>query len=145
MKKLFYSMLLVGSPGIAAHAQFNVAYHQSNLPFVAASYDFGRFHPDFRVSTDAFTSSLNPELTLNYKFVNKEDYYVYAGLGARTNGLAGGVLPVGAVVFPFAKKRLGFHSELALIGIGENGTVLRGSWGIKFRFGRIEEAPVTSN
>jgi hypothetical protein len=141
MKKLYYSLFLVGFTNVAAHAQLNVAYHQSNLPFVAASYDFGRFHPDFRVNVDAFTSDLSPELTLNYKFVNKEDYYVYAGVGARTNSLAGGVLPVGAVVFPFAKKRLGFHSELAVIGIGEYGTVLRGSWGIKFRFGHTEEGP----
>ncbi|HEX8325936.1 MAG TPA: hypothetical protein VF629_00240 [Hymenobacter sp.] len=140
MKKSYYSALLVCATATTAQAQLNVAYHQSNLPFVAASYDFGRFHPDFRLSTDAFTAGLSPELTLNYKLLNKDDYYVYAGVGGRTNNLAGGVLPVGVVAFPFAKKRLGFHTELAVIGIG-NGTVLRGSWGIKFRFGRTEEGP----
>jgi len=139
--KTLYTLVLVCVSSIAAHAQFNVAYHQSNLPFVGLSYDFNRFHPEFRVGTDTFTSNLSPELTLNYKFVNKKDFYVYGGIGARTNQLAGAVVPVGVVVFPFAKKRLGFHSELAVIGIGNDGTVLRGSWGIKFRFGRAEEGP----
>ncbi|OUJ73410.1 hypothetical protein [Hymenobacter crusticola] len=140
MKKLYLLVTICGTSA-AAHGQLNVAYHQSALPFASISYDFGRFHPDFRVGVDAFTSNLNPELTLNYKFVNKEDYYVYGGIGGRTNNLAGAVVPVGVVVFPFARKRLGFHTELAVIGIGENGTVLRGSWGVKFRFGRAEEGP----
>ncbi|MBC6610482.1 hypothetical protein H8B15_06090 [Hymenobacter sp. BT507] len=140
MKKIYLLLAMCGA-GLSAHAQLNVAYHQSGLPFASVSYDFGRFHPDFRVGTDAFTSSLDPELTLNYKFVNKEDYYVYGGLGARTNNLAGAVVPVGIVVFPFAKKRLGFHTELSVIGISEDAAVLRGSWGIKFRFGRAEEGP----
>jgi len=134
-------MLTICGASLSAHAQFNVAYHQSGLPFASVSYDFGRFHPDLRVGTDAFLSNLNPELTLNYKFVNKEDYYVYGGIGARTNDLAGAVVPVGLVVFPFAKKHLGFHTELAVIGISEDDAVLRGSWGIKFRFGRAEEGP----
>jgi len=140
MKKVYLLLTICGA-SLSAKAQVNVAYHQSALPFASVSYDFGRFHPDLRVGTDAFTSNLNPELTLNYKFVNKEDYYVYGGIGARTNDLAGAVVPVGVVVFPFAKKRLGFHTELAVIGIGDYGTVLRGSWGIKFRFGREEVGP----
>lgn len=106
MKKIYLLLAICGA-SLSARAQLNVAYHQSGLPFASISYDFGRFHPDFRVGTDAFTSSLDPELTLNYKFVNKEDYYVYSGLGARTNNASGIVVPAGVVVFPFAKKRLG--------------------------------------
>jgi len=139
--KTLYPVFFTCLCSLPAQAQFNAAYHQSALPFASVSYDFQRFHPDVRVSTDAFTSDLSAELTLNYKFVNKEDYYVYGGIGGRTNRLAGGVVPLGFVVFPFAKKRLGFHSEIAVIGLGESGTVLRGSWGLKFRFGKLEEGP----
>ncbi|HEX8505978.1 MAG TPA: hypothetical protein VF630_11485 [Hymenobacter sp.] len=142
MKTLYPVLILfICLNSLPAQAQFNVAYHQSALPFASLSYDFQRFHPDIRVSTDAFTSDLSAELTLNYKFVNKDDYYVYGGIGGRTNRIAGGVVPIGLVVFPFAKKRLGFHSEVAIIGLGESGTVLRGSWGLKFRFGKPEEGP----
>ncbi|MBC8082556.1 MAG: hypothetical protein H7Z21_05035 [Hymenobacter sp.] len=136
--KILCAILSACFGSLTAQAQLNVAYHQSNLPFVSISYDFQRLHPDFRINVDAFTSDLSPELTLNYKFLNKEDFYVYGGIGARTNQLAGGVIPAGIVAFPFASKRLGFHSELAVIGIGDSGTVLRGSWGIKFRFGKEE-------
>ncbi|OWP63809.1 hypothetical protein CDA63_07430 [Hymenobacter amundsenii] len=137
--KLFCTALLIGGCSLAAQAQLNVAYHQSNLPFVGLSYDFGRFHPELRVGTDAFTSDLNPELTLNYKFVNQQDFYVYAGVGGRTNTLSGGVVPLGIVAFPFASRRVGFHTEVALLGLGDYGTVLRGSWGIKFNLGNAEK------
>lgn len=139
--KLFITALLIGGSRPAAQAQLNVAYHQSNLPFVGISYDVRRFHPELRVGIDAFTSDLSPELTLNYKFLSREDFYVYAGLGGRANAFAGGVVPVGIVAFPFASRRVGFHTELAVIGLGDSGAVLRGSWGIKLGLGRAEKIP----
>lgn len=142
--KLLYTALLMGGSSLAAQAQLNVAYHQSSLPFVGVSYDLRRFHPELRVGTDAFTSDLNPELTLNYKFINREDFYVYGGLGARTNAFAGGVVPVGIVAFPFASRRVGFHTEVAVIGLGDYGTVLRGSWGLKLNLGRADKSPTPS-
>ena len=135
MNKRFLPLVILLTTGSISRAQFNVAYHQSSIPFASVSYDFKRFHPDLRISTDVTAGNLSPELTVNYKFIHREDYYCYTGLGARANLLPGLVIPVGFTVFPFTKKTLGFHTEIALVGIGDEGDfALRGSWGIKFRF-----------
>ncbi|MCC9165587.1 hypothetical protein [Pontibacter harenae] len=140
MKKCYilslFALLLTGGK---AFSQFNAAYHQSSLPFASVSYDFNRFHPDLRLSTDVLTRDLSAELTLNYKFINKDSYYMYSGLGFRGNNFQGFVLPVGLTVFPFERKMFGFHSEVAVIGLGNDVPALRGSWGIKVRFARGEE------
>ncbi|MBC7920491.1 MAG: hypothetical protein H7Z75_05310 [Ferruginibacter sp.] len=135
MNKCFLPLAVLLATGTVSRAQVNVAYHQSSLPFASVSYDLKRFHPDLRISTDVSADDLSAELTLNYKFLNREDFYFYGGLGGRVNAFAGLVIPVGVTVFPFNKKSLGFHAEIAVIGIGdENDPVLRGSWGIKFQF-----------
>ena len=140
MNKLILLLVTLLITGSVCRAQFNVAYHQSSVPFASVSYDFKRFHPDLRISTDVVADNLSPELTLNYKFINREVYYCYTGLGGRVNAFSGLVVPVGFTVFPFSRKSLAFHAEIALIGVGdENDFALRGSWGIKFRFPRKEE------
>jgi hypothetical protein len=44
------------------------------------------------------------------------------------------VVPIGVNIYPFSNKNFGFHIELApIIGWDD---VLRGSWGIRYRFPR---------
>lgn len=136
MKHLFLSAALLALAAVPGFAQIVVSYHQSSLPFVGVGYEFERFMPELRVSTDVYTSDFSAEVVLPYKFLRKEDYYLDAGLGLRAGDFDGLVVPVGLSVFPFEKKQFGFHTEVALLGSfgGELNPVLRGSWGIMFRF-----------
>ena len=119
-----------------AQAQLGLSYHQSNLPFAGVSYGIGeRFLPEFRVGTDNFFEDTSLELVVNYVFVKQESIQAYAGLGLRAQILEGPLLPLGVNIYPFERKDFGFHMELAgLFGDGEGGALLRGSWGIRYRF-----------
>ena len=114
-------------------AQFGVGFHQSNIPFVSLNYQLkNRLRPELRIGVDNFFEEIGVEGVMVYDFVEKEDYQVYAGAGGRVNALAGLVVPIGVNVFPLPVKQFGFHIELAPI-IG-NSSVLRASWGIRYRF-----------
>jgi hypothetical protein len=114
-------------------AQVGVSFHQSNMPFVGVSYEINnRFLPEFRIGIDTFIEDTNLELALNYIFLRNELVNVYAGLGGRVGSYEGLVVPLGLNIYPFEQKNFGFQMELAPI-IGEVG-VLRGSWGIRYRF-----------
>lgn len=119
--------------GQIAHAQFGASIHQSNLPFVGLNYEIKeRFLPEFRVGIDNFVDELSMELTVSYIFKKNELVNAYAGLGARVNGLNGLVVPVGLNIYPFEKKNFGFQMEVA--GLLGEGALIRGSWGIRYRF-----------
>ena len=124
-----------------SYSQFNVAYHQSNLPFVALGYEIGdRFSPELRINTDIYLDNINFEIVGTYDLIQKEDFDLYAGLGGiLTPEFSGVVAPVGFVFYPFSEKRFGFHIELAPIHGEANyfgeAWVLRGSWGIRYEFG----------
>lgn len=116
-----------------SYGQLGVSYHQSNLPFVGINYEIGGgFVPELRLGTDSFISSLSLEAVVNYKFVTKENYDFYAGVGGRIQDYPGLVIPVGLNFYPFAEKKFGFHIELAPI-VGDS-EIMRGSWGIRYRF-----------
>ena len=118
----------------AGTAQFGVSIHQSNLPFAGFNYQIGeRFLPEFRIGTDQFFEDLSLEMAVNYIFKKDEVVNAYAGLGVRANSFTGIVLPVGLNIYPFASKKFGFQMELAAIA-GESDPLLRGSWGIRYRF-----------
>ena len=120
------------------HAQWGVSMHQSNLPFFGVNYEWKeKFLSEFRVGTDNYLEDTSYELTLNY-FLKKEEHLdVYAGLGARIQILEGIVLPLGMNIYPLKNKNFGFHIELA--GIIDDSILLRGSWGIRYRFLKDEE------
>jgi hypothetical protein len=44
------------------------------------------------------------------------------------------VIPVGLNIFPFETKSFGFHIELSPIIAFDDEALLRGSWGIRYRF-----------
>jgi hypothetical protein len=134
--RLAITFLFFMTPAIA-FAQFGVNFHQTNIPFVGINYEVkDRIRPEFRLGVDAYLEDLSVEFITTYDILNKEDYELYGGLGVRGGDFTGLVLPVGLNVYPFSKKNFGFHIELAPI-IGED-DILRGSWGIRYRFRKSE-------
>ncbi|MCF6361514.1 MAG: hypothetical protein L3J29_12230 [Cyclobacteriaceae bacterium] len=116
-----------------AFAQFGVAYHQSNLPFVGINYEIGeKIRPEVRIGTDSFIEDISFEAVVTYDILNKQNFELYAGVGVRTEDFGGIVIPVGVNIYPFTFENFGFHIELAPI-LGDS-QVLRGSWGIRYRF-----------
>lgn len=121
---------------IASHAclaQFGVGMHQSNLPFASLSYEIrDRLRPELRIGVDNYLEDIYGEGVVVYDILNKNDYEFYAGVGLKTEPIAGVVVPIGLNFYPLATKKFGFHIELAPI-LGEE-DILRGSWGIRYRF-----------
>lgn len=133
MRKLLMLLFCCFSMNIS-FAQFGISVHQSNLPFVGFNYEIAdRFVPELRFGIDTHLDNMSVEAVATYQFINKEDVEVYAGLGGRANNKAGLVAPIGAHFFPFPAKNFGFHIELAPI-ISEGSPIVRGSWGIRYRF-----------
>ncbi|MEK6478465.1 hypothetical protein WJR50_13060 [Catalinimonas sp. 4WD22] len=147
MKALAHTSLLVTILFFLQHtafAQLGVSYHQSGLSFIGVQYNFSEapIMAEFRLSTDNFLENATPELVGTYGFINKEQHQVYAGLGLRVNRLEGVVIPLGLKVYPLKDfAGLGLHMELAPIIYTEEdgGTILRGSWGFHYIFGRNKE------
>jgi hypothetical protein len=132
MKKLIIILLFISN---AAFAQFGVSAHQSELPFVGFYYEINdHIRPELRLGTDNYLEDISIELVATYDIINKEDYEFYAGAGARFNIFEGMVIPVGLNIFPFESKSFGFQIELSPILFGDSGDLLRGSWGIRYRF-----------
>jgi len=130
-KLLFFAFTIFSVTN--SYSQLNVSYHQSNLPFIGIGYDINeRLTPELRLGTDQFISDLSIEAVLTYKFLKKEDYDFYAGLGYRVNAFEGLVAPVGLNFYPFNKKKFGFHIEATPILLDAD--ILRGSFGIRYRF-----------
>ena len=131
MKQLFTILLFI-FPSIG-FAQFGVAYHQSSLPFVGINYEIGeKFRPEVRIGTDSFFNDLTFEAVVTYDILNKENVELYGGLGIKTADFGGVVIPIGLNIYPFGFKNFGFQMELAPI-VGDS-NLLRGSWGIRYKF-----------
>ena len=131
MKILFFLMISLG-PSIA-FGQLGVAYHQSGLPFAGINYEFGdRFRPEVRIGTDSYFDGFTVEGVFTYDILNKDAYEFYGGVGVRAADSPGVVIPIGFNFYPFAVKNFGFHMELSPI-FDEDG-ILRGSFGIRYRF-----------
>ena len=136
MKKLIFTAVLLLFSLTACFAQLSVGYHQSNLPFVSLGYEIkSRLMPELRLSTDIdLEEDFSPELVLTYQMINRQDYEFYAGLGYRLNAFEGIVFPIGLNIFPFNQQKFGLHIEAAPVIEIEGLTILRGSWGIRYRF-----------
>lgn len=133
MKRVIILSLIV-IPSIA-FGQLGISFHQSNLPFVGINYEIkGKLRPELRLGTDNYFNATSVEGILTYDLLKKEDYEFYAGLGVRINGFTGLVIPIGLNIYPLSTKQFGFQIELTPI-IGED-NILRGSWGIRYRFNK---------
>ena len=131
MKKAF--VFLFGVFPSIVFAQLGVSYHQSGLPFVGVNYSFqNKLRVETRVGADNYLNNLSLEGVITYDLLKKEEYEFYAGLGGRANVFPGLVVPIGLNFYPFEKKQFGFNIELAPI-FGKD-DLLRGSWGIRYRF-----------
>lgn len=114
-------------------AQVGVDFHQSSLPFIGLTYDIQTiFLAELRLSTDVQFDNVSPELIIAYKIARTDNFNFYTGVGGRANVFTGVVVPLGVAFYPFENKQFGFQMEVAPI-LGEN-SVLRGSWGIRYRF-----------
>ena len=132
MKKTTLLFLLLIT-SISCYSQFGVSIHQSNLPFAGFNYQINdRFLPELRVGIDQYFNDLSLEATVSYIFVKNDLVNFYGGVGARTTAFEGLVLPVGLNIYPFETKNFGFQMELA--GLLGEASLLRGSWGIRYRF-----------
>src|SRR5690606_6928996 len=138
-RSLTLSMLLA-LVSTTAQAQWGIAYHQSSIPFAGISYEaLQRVRPEVRVSTDTFFEEVSLEGVVVYDILHKREYELYAGAGIKTNEFSGWVIPVGANLYPLNTKTFGFHIELSPI-LGEDYDILRGSFGIRYRFLRQAQA-----
>ena len=136
MKRIIISLFIV-VPSFA-FGQLGISFHQSNLPFVGLNYEIkNRLRSEVRLGTDNYFDAMSIEGALTYDVSKKEDYEIYAGLGVRVNGFTGLVIPIGINIYPLTTKQFGFHIELAPI-IGER-ELLRGSWGIRYKFRRKDK------
>ena len=130
--KQFILLILITIPTLG-YAQLGVAFHQSSIPFLEINYEISnRLRPALRIATDNFFGDTSFEAVVTYDIIKKNSYEFYVGAGGKTNNFAGIVVPVGLNIYPLSSKAFGFQMELAPI-IGDD--VLRGSWGIRYRFG----------
>lgn len=133
MKKLIFVSILCAVFQIS-HGQFGASVHQSSIPFIGLNYQINdRFLPELRIGTDNYFEDTSLEFVLNYIFKKDEIVNAYFGLGGRIEIFQGIVVPLGMNIYPFEKKNFGFHIELAGL-FADEGNVLRGSWGIRYRF-----------
>ncbi|MFQ3214070.1 MAG: hypothetical protein ACI9XJ_002532 [Marivirga sp.] len=134
MRKLLPALFILIAINFQAKAQIAVAYHQSSLPFIGINYQIGeRFIPEARIGVNYFFEDVSLELSLPYVLATNENYQFYAGIGGRIQGNETSlVIPVGINIFPFEHKQFGFHIELA--PLINTPSILRGSWGIRYRF-----------
>ena len=133
MKNLFLAILF-STTTLSAFAQLGVSYHESSMPFVGINYEYqDKYLGEIRVSSNNYFEELAFEITANYIFLSSDDFDFYGGIGGRTTHFEGLVIPVGLNLYPFENDRFGFHLEAA--GLFGEGAILRGSWGIRYRFG----------
>ncbi|MCU4177426.1 hypothetical protein [Carboxylicivirga sp. N1Y90] len=129
---ILFSLLIIP---IFTNAQIGVDYHQSSIPFFGINYEINeRFRPEFRIGTDVYFEEISIEGIVTYDIITNTDYEFYTGFGGRTGDFEGFVFPVGLNFYPLAKKQFGFHVELTPI-FGES-NILRGSLGIRYKFGK---------
>lgn len=117
-----------------AFSQWGVAFHESNLPFLGINYQLkNRLRTELRFGVDNYIDLISVEAVLSYDLKKTKDYEFYVGAGPRVfNGDGSAVIPIGFNFYPLDAKKFGFHIELTPI-IGED-VLLRGSWGIRYRF-----------
>jgi hypothetical protein len=132
--KTFTVVLFLLLP-FSSFSQFAASYNLSSLPYAGFSYEFNeRIKPELRIDSNDFFESIAGELIATYDFINKEEFEFYGGLGGRYDNFGGVVLPIGLNLYPIQNKNFGFQLELTPI-IGES-ALLRGSLGIRYRFGK---------
>lgn len=116
-------------------AQLGVGIHQHNLPFVAFSYEIkDKWVPEIRFGTDNYFLDMGIEAVVNYNIKSTDEIDFYAGVGGRVLLIDGVVIPVGVNIYPFQSKSFGFHMELAGLIPFDDSAILRGTWGIRYRF-----------
>ena len=103
--KQIITILLFSIPSVG-FAQFGVAYHQSNLPFVGVNYEINeKFRPEVRIGTGSFFKDITLEAVVTYDILNKQNFELYGGLGVKTADFGGIVIPIGLNIYPRSEER----------------------------------------
>jgi hypothetical protein len=120
---------------VDSNAQWVVGFHDSSIPFISGGYEFKeKIKVEVRPSINMLFEFMMLEGIGTYDIMESDNYEFYGGVGGRIGeSLYGLVVPVGINLYPFQDKSFGFHMEMAPI-LGEE-FLLRGSWGIRYRFG----------
>jgi hypothetical protein len=131
MKK-YLILLCLSSIATAGYSQWGVEFLASNLPQLTVNYEIKeRIRPSVSVGTDTYFDEMSVELAATYDILDRSDFEVYIGAGARLNNFAGFIIPAGVNVYPFSTDRVGFKIEVAPI-IGDD-AILRGGAGLRIR------------
>ena len=137
-RKTFF-VLVFSLLAMAASAQLGVSYHESSMPFLGFNYELDdQYFGELRIGANNYFEDVAFELTANYIFLKNSNFDLYGGIGGRTTHFSGLVIPAGLNLYPFEDKHFGFHLEAA--GLFGEVSVLRASWGIRYRFGSTGSA-----
>ena len=130
----FLLLFLLALP-MALRAQFTISYHQSIISFAGFNYETKKgWIPELRLGTNMQIENISFEALINYGFIRKPEYTFYGGAGITLlDGYLSVFIPVGVNIYPFERKAFGFQMELGP-SVWSNGSVLRGSLGIRYRF-----------
>ncbi|MFK8056318.1 MAG: hypothetical protein AB8F78_09395 [Saprospiraceae bacterium] len=125
----------------SAHAQLGVAFYQSDLQFIGINYEYkDRYRAELSIGVDQNIENVPFMLDVTYDILNKDHYEIYAGAGIilfnnETEGKL--TIALGINIFPFENRQFGFHIEALPVFINED-SLLLGSWGIRYKFGKDE-------
>ena len=129
-----FSILILSTK---TYSQISASFYtnSSNSKF-AVGYNFNeKLWTDLRIYSGTNIDNITPELVLNYNFINKNNYDLYAGAGMIFNNINGFVLPVGVAVKPFDNfKNLSFNIEFTpLYEMDDRDLYIRGFLGIRYK------------
>ena len=136
LQKTLFTMLIFTLINLKGFSQISISYYSSSLSKFGVAYNFNdKLWTELRVYSNTAFENVTPELVINYNFISKERFNVYAGIGGVVNFFDGLVVPVGVQFTPFDKlERFSLHIECQPTIVIEGTSVLQSSWGLRYRF-----------
>ena len=134
-QKILFTFLILTLINITGFSQISVSFYNSTLPKFGVAYNFNdKLWTELRVYSNTTFENITPELVINYNFLHKERFNVYAGIGGVINYFNGIVLPFGVQFTPFEKlERFSLHIECEPT-FGDVNYILQSSWGLRYKF-----------
>lgn len=136
LQKTLFTLLIFSLIDLKGFSQISVSYYNSSLSKFGVAYNFNdKLWTELRVYSNTAFEDITPELVINYNFISKERFNVYAGIGGVVNFFDGLVVPVGVQFTPFDKlERFSLHIECQPTIVFEGTSVLQSAWGLRYRF-----------
>ncbi len=137
---ILYYLLI--PPNLTAQTNLGVSFHQSRDTKIGVFVDIERWAmAEVRIVDFVQIKEFSSELLGFFKLTARETSEVYIGGGYGLSQIverSGGILAVGANVYPFKTNKFGIHFELNPIFPEIDDPIMRVSWGLRFRFGKEE-------